>query len=248
MATELKGLILDTQMFALEELDNALQPEIVFEYLDLVNSAHKAIQYHIEMDFQICLISEKFPIDDVRTFFTDYKKIQKKSLCVFVQFRDHVNADFERTSLKNMGFSTIISKKGTPEDKEALELALKEYWNYEEYKEILGGLPDVVGYLMGEVDKIALEKKRGKEKDLSTIFSDHLKDSSKKFDGLRQDYLDKLIETADAAPAFETTELAVPDNIVTKQLPHLSKEGYKGQSHRVFNKLLNLHGQKSDKK
>jgi hypothetical protein len=248
MTTTLNGLILDTQMFALEELDAALQPEIQFEYLDIVNSVHKAIQYHMDMDFQICLISEQFPREELKSFFADYEKLAKKSVCVFVQFRDHLNADFERTSLKNIGFSTVITKNGTKDDKDALEIALKEYWNQKEYEEILGGLPDVVGYLMGEIDKIALEKKRGKDKDLSTIFSDHLKDSSKKFDGLRQDYLEKLIETSDNAQAFKTTKLDVPENVVSKQLPGLTKEGYKGQSHRVFNKLLNIHGDKKEKK
>ena len=248
MTATINGLIIDTNLFGVDDLKNSFQPEFCFETLEIVNTAHKAIQHHLEMDYEFCLISEQFPKEELKSFFNDFNKLDKPLRCVFVQLRENVSEDFERQSLANIGFDTIISKRGTKADKEALEIALKDYIDKKEYIEILGGLPDVVEYLMGEVDKIALEKKRGKEKDLNTIFSDHLKDSSQKYDGLRQDYLDKLFETTDKAKAFEEIiKLDIPVDVVNKNLPGLSKDGYIGQSHRVFNRLLNLHGAKKQK-
>ena len=145
------------------------------------------------------------------------------------------------------GFDTIISQSGTKEDKAAIMKVLEPYFLEKELQEVRSDLPEVVEYIMQEVDKIALEKKRGKEKDLNTIFSDHVKAAAKKFDVIQDDYLEKLIKVTDKAEPFTSTELEVPEKIITKKLPHLSKDGYKGQSHRVFDKLLKLHGDKKKK-
>jgi hypothetical protein len=248
MPIELKALIIDSSMSALEELEASMQPEITFEYLDVVNTVHKAIQYHMDMDFQLCLIGDSFPTAEVDSFFNDYKKLNKTSFCLFVQFRPHLPPNFDRNSLAIKGFDTIISLQGTKEDKDTLIKIIEPYFLEKEYQEIKGGLTDVVDYLMQEVDKIALEKKRGKEKDMSTIFSEHLKDSARKFENLHEDYIDKLAEVTNNSEPFTSTDIDVPDEIISKKLPHLSKEGYKGQSHRVFDKLLKLHGDKKDKK
>ena len=241
------GLEVNATMSALEELDSRLQPEILFEYLDVVNSVHKAIQYHMDMDFQLCFIGDKFPTAEVNSFFADYQKLAKKTHCVFVQFRQTLAIDFDRGSLKKIGFDTVISLQGNSEDKAALVNALQAYILQEEYKEVLGGLPDVVENLMKEVDKIALEKKRGKNKSLNTIYSDHLKASAQKFENLHQDYIDKLTQVTDDAEPFTTAELQVPEDVIEKKLPHLRKKGYDGQSHRVFDRLLKLHGDKAEK-
>ena len=245
MALELKALVIDSSMSALEQLESKLQPEFEFEYIDIVNNVHKAIQYHIDMDFQLCLIGDKFPPAELNSFFTDYGKLQKENSCIFIQFRERLDLQFDRTLLTKTGFQTIISLQCDADDKAELLKALRPMLLKKEYEEVLTGLPDIVDNLMKEIDKIALEKKRGKDKSLSRIYSEHLKDSADKFTNLHQDYIEKLIKTADGAPPFERTKLKVPDKVIGRKLPNLQPTRYTGQSHRVFDRLRRLHGEKS---
>jgi hypothetical protein len=245
MQLELKGLIIDQETSSLEALDAALQPDVVFEYLDVVNSVHKAVQYHIDMDFDICFISEKFPAAEVKSFFSDYEKLEKKIPCIFIQFREKCDFDLDRESLQSQGFAAIISYAGDHKDKEYLWKALKPLINKQGYQEAVSELDSVVNKLLNEVDKIARERKRGKNKKLNNIVGRYLQDTSTEFENLKQAYLDKLIKETEEAEAFEPTEVVIPDAILDKKLPELKKDGYKGQSHRVHVKVESQHADKN---
>ena len=249
MTVVLKALLIDGSMtIALEELEASLRPEIEFEYLDSVNTVHKAIQYHMDMDFQLCFIGDKFPPGEVTSFFSDFKKLQKGEGCVFVQLRDQVSASFDQRSLVSLGFNAVVSKKGTAEDKKVLDEVLQPFILQVEYQEIKSGLTNIVENLMREIDKVALERKRGKDIPLNSIYADHLRSSSEKFSQLQEDYLEKLVDRVEKAVPFSSPKLEIPETITKKNLPHLSRTTYAGQSHRVFDKLLKMHGKKGSDK
>jgi hypothetical protein len=247
MQLELKGLIIDKTSESLELLEAALNPDVVFEYIDLVNTVHKAIEYHMDMVFDLCFISEEFPEDEVKSFFTDFAKLEKKDPCVFIQFRKTCDIDLDRESLKSAGFAAIISTTGDHKDKEYLWKALKPFLNRRKYAEAVEELDSVVEKLLTEVDRIALEHKRGKKKKLNNVVSRYLQDTSQEFEKIKEVYMDKLLEESINSAAFEPIKVDVPEDVLGKKLPHLYKDGYKGQSHRVSSKVNDLHGEPLNK-
>ena len=247
MHIELKGLIIDKTSESLELLEAALNPDIVFEYIDLVNTVNKAVEYHMGMEFELCLISEEFSIEEVKSFFADFAKLGKKEPCLFIQFRKNCDIELDRESLKSVGFATIISTAGDHKDKECLWKALKPFLNQRKYAEVVEELDSVVEKLLNEVDRIALEHKRGKKKKFNNVVSRYLQDTSKEFEKIKEVYLEKLLEESNNAAAFEPSKVEVPDDILDKKLPHLYKDGYKGQSYRVSSKVHEIHGESLNK-
>lgn len=242
MRLELKGLIMDKNSGSLDELEACLKPDVEFEYLDLVTSIHKALEYHMEMDFQLCLIADTFPVNEVNSFLRDYDKLQKNPRCIFVQYKNTVDLDFNRDSLVSYGITTVISKTGDHKDKTALWNALKPLISKFEKKEIADSLDTMIDHLLTEVDRVAQDRKRGVTTKLHSVWGQHIADSSKKYEGLDQDFYNKLIKSTNESEPFSVTEIEVPEAVLGKNLPHLSKSNYKGRSNRVWNMLLNKHG------
>lgn len=242
MKLELKGLLIDSSSALLEELEKAFGPDIEFDYLDCVNSVHKAITYHMDMDFNICFFGESFPVAEVKIFHEDYKKLNKKTPCVFVQLRDAIPIDFDRTSLKEEGFDTVVTLKGDFRDKNALWDVLKLLIDKSDRDETLKDLDSIVENLMSEVDRVAKERKRGSKAKLGKVWSGYIQDKSKKFKDITEKFYDKLADASAESDPFAATKVAIPDEVLAKNLPHLYRERYKGQSHRVWEKLLNKHG------
>lgn len=242
MKLQLNGLIIDKHQDSLEELPASFKEEIEFDFVDSVNTFLKALEYHMDMEFQICLISDSFPLDEITGFLRDYEKLGRKQRCIFVQFRNRVDIEYRRESLQPVGIATVISKAGDDYDRAALLSALEPIIAELEQKELEASLESIVGHLMEEVDKVAQDRKRGAKTKLSQVYAKHIADSAKKYERIVADYFDKLaVSTQDAEP-FTVTELEVPESILTKNLPHLSKAKYKGASNRVWNMLLQKHG------
>lgn len=226
----------------MEEIQTAYSSEFEFDELDFVNTVHKAIQAHMGSDFNVCFVGERFNTTELQSFFTDFKKLKKENTCIFVQVRDKVDLDFDRDSLHAIGFETVISKIADHRDKTALWAALKKIIDRKEHLDTLGKLDSIIDNLTEEIDKVALERKRGAKVRLSTIYASYLRDSAGKFKGLADEFYQRLVGTTEDSTPFETTTVTIPDKVLAKNLPHLKKDTYKGQSHRVWEKLLSKHG------
>jgi hypothetical protein len=248
MTFTIKGLFINSSLTALDEFKQAMAPEIDFEHLDVVSSVLKAVQYQMESEFQLCIISENIPAAEVESFFNDFKKLDKKTPCVFAQYRQAVAPDFERASMKNRGFDTVISVQHSSEDKEALLEALQPYLLQREFDELKAELPEVIEFLMNSISKVAIEKKRGKDKALSTVFSRYLRSSHEKFENFMELYTEQLLVSIEKARPITSIDMEVPHDVVTKNLPHLHKKGYGGHSHRVFDRMLKAHGTQKEPK
>lgn len=242
MTLQLKGLIIDKHSQAHEELQEALRPDVEFGYVDVVNTFHKALEYHIDMEFHVCLIGEAFPMNEINGFLRDYDKLNRDPRCIFVQIKKHVEAEYKRDSLVAYGITTVISKDGDESDRAALTKALQPVIITFEKKEISDSLDSMINHLLDQVDKAAQDMKRGVPRCLHSVYGKHIAESSEKYQGLDQDFYKKLIESTSEAKPFAVSELAMPENILNKNLPHLSKSKYKGRSNRVWNMLLNKHG------
>lgn len=239
MNLELKGLLIDSTPSLMEPLEGSLKPDIEFEHFEFVNTVHKAIQYHMETDFNVCFIGEAFPSVDLQAFLRDFQKLGKKTPCAFVQVRKKVDLDLDRSSFKSIGFDTVISLAGDHRDKAALWGVLQDVINRRERDETVRNLDAIVDSLMTEVDKTARERKRGAKIKLNNIYGKYVRESSQRFDGLSEEFFDRLLGAIEDAEPFEASAIEVPEDVLAKNLPHLQKDKYKGQSHRVWEKLLN---------
>lgn len=238
----LKALVIDITSATADELEDAYSSEFTFESIESVNTVLKAIQFLMTAEFNICFIGETFAQADVQSFFNDYKKLNKEYGCVFVQARSKVDLDFDRSSLQSLGFHTVISKVGDHRDKSALWDAVKIIIERKEHEDTVNSLDTIIDNLTEEIDKVALERKRGAKTRLSTIYANYLRESAGRFKGLADEFYHRLFDTTEECTPFAHTEVNIPDDVLKKNLPHLHKDTYKGQSHRVWGKLLNKHG------
>ena len=242
MELALKGLLVDKQGSSVEELEECLKPDLHFEYCNQVNSVHKALEKYMEGEYNVCFISSTFPEEEVREFIKDYEKVKKEMPCVFIQLRDTLSLEFDRSSVERIGFATVVSKIGDHRDKDALWEALKPLIELLEKQSTQADVTRAVDSLMGDIDKVAKQRKRGAKAKLSTIYSGFVDDETTKNPELLEEYFETLVETAEEAKPFTAVKIEVPENILKKNLPNLEKDKYTGASHRVWDKLLDLHG------
>lgn len=231
------------------ELLKALAPEVKFPASEIVPTVLKGVQSMSEDTFSVCFIEDSFPIGELEVFFNDVKGLGKLDSCVFVQVRPTVLPDTHRGSLSYLGFSTIISNKGTEDDRQALVKALKSCFHKHEVKIRKVDVSSVMGKLLKKIDEAADDVRRGRPTKNLDIIPAELVELHTEFDPeILESYFSTLQDAADKAKPLEIESLEVPDTVLGKQLPGLSKKTYIGASHRVWDKLARKHGKKISKK
>ncbi|RMG40883.1 MAG: hypothetical protein D6719_09765 [Candidatus Dadabacteria bacterium] len=243
---ELITLIVDQQAHLAEELTEALKPEVELDEIDFTTSVHRAIQSHIQVDYNVCFISDKFPMEDLETFFRDFKKLEKKNdpPCVFVQVKEKLDEKFDPEPFKKLGFSAFITRKGTHADKEALMEALKDFFHEHEIKTRTFNAARALNIWLSEIDRVARDKRRGKEAKLNTIAAEGISRETQYDEEVLNNYFRELEKKLENATPEESSHINVPDEVLKKDLPHLEKDKYSGASSRVWSKLLQKHGVK----
>ena len=243
---ELVTLIIDQRADLAEALTTALRPEVELDEIDYTSSVHRAIQSHIQVDYNVCFISDKFPIEDLQTFFDDFKKLEKKAehACVFIQVKEKIADDFDPEPLKALGFTAFITRKGTFQDKESVREALHDFFHEKEVETRTFNTSKALNVWLGEIDRVARDKRRGKESKMNTIAAEGISRETEYDEEVLKRYYDELEKrTEDAAPE-ESTHIEVPENVMKRDLPKLEQNKYVGASSRVWNKLLKMHGVK----
>lgn len=248
LPNDMAALIVGKDAEAATALLKALSTEIKFPVSAVVPSVLNAVEMMAEDPFSVCFIEDSFPMGELETFFKDIKGLGQLDTCVFVQIRTVLAPDAHRGSLKHMGFSTIISAKGSDADREALIKALKTCFHEREIKVRKVDISAVMEKLLRKIDYAADDVRRGREVKNLDIIPAELVELHTEFDReVLEGYFSALSETAEKSKPIEIERLEVPDHILGKNLPGLSKDTYKGASHRVWDKLANKHGKKIKK-
>lgn len=244
MPEEIKTLVVDTVSTSSSALLDALKPDLVLTECEQVSSLYKAIRAISESYYGLCLISDSYNIDDLNAFFGDVLKIDKGKNCLFVQVKDSLTSEFDRTSLKQMGFETIISRKGHAEDKRSILDAYREKVHGVEVRKRVVDVTDTLGLLLEEVDRVSEERRRGKDTKFNNIATDFVADQVSFDTEVLDSYYNKLTEVSETVEPEEYKGVKIPEEVLKKNLPHLSENTYVGASHRVWKKVKKKFGVK----
>lgn len=244
MPEVIKTLVVDSVNGSAEELSKILRPEIEFAESEQVSSLYKALQALDDCYFGLCLISEMYGQNDLDVFFNDIKRLQKNKGCLFVQVRELIPENFDRSSLSDTGFPTIISRKGTFGDKEALLAAYNSLVHAKEVRKKITDVKTSMDLLLHELDRVADDRKRGRQTKFNSV-PGNLVSGHTMFDPeVLDNFFEKLEATAAAMPAEEIEKLDIPEKLLKEGLPGLSKEVYQGVSRRVWQRLKKKYGVK----
>lgn len=240
MISGAKALLVDNDIGAKTLLEPLLKSFGLGE-IELAQNFNETLQSHLSNDFEFCFISDVFPSDAVKIFFSDYQKMEKDFPCVFVQLRDTVGANVDRSSLRDFGFTSIISRSVNDSDLRALEAALRERGDIKEIQTKVGNVDLALKKVLKDIDECASEKRRGKEVTLHSIAVDFIGKEASFNDTVHSKYINKLArETSASKP--QATVLTIPDDVLSKNAPGLTREAYTGASKRVWKRLLKRFG------
>lgn len=227
------------------EFHDVYGDEYTFNEVEFTNSLHKAIQSLDEKPYDLCVISDSFPDEELATFFSDYVKVNQTGGCIFVYALDLIPDDFDSDKYLKMGFHGVISLQGNFIDRSILKDALKE-WHYEE--EINRRSYDVdsaLNLVLSELDRLARDKKRGIDKQFNQIPSEFINLQTEFDEQILHRYYAKLMRKANNAEPENAKGVKIPEVVLRKELPNLTENVYSGASQRVWKKLLRLHGVKN---
>ena len=101
-----------------------------------------------------------------------------------------------------------------------------------------------MGFLLDQIDEISRERRRGRQTKLNLIFGEMMKMHASFDESLLDRYFDMLSEQSEEAPPTEAIEVEIPDDILAKNLPGLERNVYRGQSARVWKRLLRRWGKR----
>ncbi len=248
LPNNMTALIVGKDPEAATGLLKALEPEVKFPASEIVPSVLKAVETIADDTFSVCFIEDSFPMGELETFFKDIKGMGKLETCVYVQIRNVLAPDAHRGSLQHMGFSTIVSSKGTEADREALVKALKSCFHDREVKVRKIDVSSIMDKLLKKIDQAADDVRRGRKVESLDIIPAELVELHTEFDPeVLEGYFSSLAEATEKAKPVQIERLEVPDTVLGKNLPGLSKDTYVGASHRVWDKLSTKHGKKIKK-
>ena len=240
----MKALAIEKRENLAQDLSSVLGPEIIFDGFDFTSSPLKAVKSHDEEEYQICFISEAFPTEDLGPFFDDIRAMNRDLGCIYVQVRETIEPGTDRTQLKELGVDFIVSRAGTQRDKEGIADCISEKLGNDEIKRRVLDVSSAMDVLLRQLDIAAENKKRGRadHMQLDKLAMDFIEMQTQFDQEVLQRYFQTLTKKAESAEPSIASALDVPKEILEKDLPKLSKHGYKGASHRVWQKLMQLHG------
>ena len=212
--------------------------------VDAAATLPDALQLHINEHYDLCFLNDELPQQHLETFIKDYGKLERGESCVFAQLRDSVGSDFNRTSLRPIGFTTVVSRQIDQADKVALEYALQLRGRYVEVQRRVANVEKAVEVLIKEIDRLSKQKQRGKQGILKAIASRFIAEQTSYDQEILQRYYTELIEKTANISAPKATKISVPEEVLKHQLPGLKKDGYDGASDRVWDKLVKAFGLK----
>ncbi|MBX7138503.1 MAG: hypothetical protein K1X83_11025 [Oligoflexia bacterium] len=245
MKTKLDVLVFEDSVSNTEGLKQALESHYELRSFDTAANVPDLLQLHIENHYDMCLVYDTWPNETVEMFYKDYLKLERNTKCVFAQIKNQVPEKFDRTSLRHLGFTTVVSTAINAHDLTALRLAFREKRQIT-VEERIDNVEQAVKLLIKDVDRIASDRKRGRDKSLQGVSAQFISGQTQVDPAVLEAYFDKLAQETESAAPTEHTEIVVPEEVVEKELPGLSKDGYAGASNRVWKKLVKAFGRKGE--
>lgn len=233
------ALFVDSSKEGIFTLQQGLLPELQFSTSHGTCSLEEAFSRHVSFPYQVCFVSSTLG-EDILTFIKDIQILGRDSSCVFIQVTDQ---ELGVSPQVPYGFKTIISRKTTLEDKEAIYKALNFIPREIEVKRKSLDLQQAAILLLREIDREAQQRKRGRAAPLNKLAQGLISSYTQSDPELLQNYYNALIELTQQAVPAEPSALVLPEGILDRDLPGLGSDGYSGVSHRVWEMLLDKFGE-----
>lgn len=241
MALDLICLLVDPDPDTSQSLTQALWPEIQFKTADYTNSLVTAFQMLIDSNYNICFIHASFE-KDLDSFFRDMRRLGRDKTCVFVQTWDKLAPNFDKSWAIETGFTTVISKSITPEERKILRELLRIEFHHQEVTRKIKDVGEAVQFVVKELDRVARERQRGREERFDTIIRNFVAMLTEFDEEVLSEYFRILEEHASNAPSFESKKVKIPPTVLARKLPYLYEDKYCGRSLRVWESLLKRFG------
>ena len=176
-------------------------------------------------------------------FFSDLKQIGKLNSIFLCQIKKAFPEGFDRESVKLLGFGATIRRQPTDSDKITLRELLTGFL---EERELVRKCVDVVSavkLILKEVDRVALDRKRGVDRQFSrNIVSAYMSEQVDFHQQVFDDFFKALDKYSAEAVPDKHVAVVVPNEVVKLGLPELDENGYQGVSQRVFGMLKEKFG------
>lgn len=243
MSLELKGLIVEKQAEHGAALNQSLLPDIVLVGFEIRTNLHKAIQAVKESTFDVCFIADGIDNDGLSAFFSDMRALKKIDDVFFVQVRDKFEEGFDRKSVEEAGFGTVVCRAMTDGDRSALMLAIKEFLHIREIKRKRVDVSTAVELLLLELERVYRNKKRGvnlgfRRAMIADYMSEQLDFHSEVFVG----YIEALEKHTEKSQPGKSAVLNIPMSDQGRNLPGMEDGNYVGVSLRVYDMLQEKFG------
>lgn len=226
-----------------DDITARLKPELDIVISDCTGSILKAVREHEAQSYQLCMIAESYSEEELEPFFEDMINLNRDLDCAFIQVREKIEPGFDRLLLKDLGFDLIISSAIGQRDKEGLVECLLAKAQNDPDKDAVRSITGVMDTLLKEVDTRA-ENERRNRSDLgfSNIVSEFIRSKASFSQRTLERYFTLLARRASLSKAATTKTLEVPEKILDRDLPKLTKDSYSGVSNRVWLRLQRLFG------
>lgn len=241
----LRALVMDDGSQLAHKLRELIYPAFEIGAYQIVYTAHEALEALINEEYNICLLPDFTTREESDNLMSDYRKLEKELECDFIEVREFLPDDFDRSSLRKQGFASVISHAITADDIHAIEETLKHQVRAEKIIDKANGVKESLGLLLRDLDRTAADRKRGRETPLRSISSQFISTETAFDEKVLKKYFNALSDQSAAQEAPQADSISVPDNILKKGAPGLSRDRYTGASQRVWKKLIRLYGKVS---
>lgn len=242
MKKVLRALVMDDGTQLAHQLRELIYPAFEVGAFQIIYTAHEGLEALINEEYNICLLPEGFSTEAASSLMSDYSKLEKELECDFIQVRESLPDNFNRSSLKAQGFASVISRQITNEDVRAIEDTLKHQVRAETIVNKSNNVKENLGLMLADLDRAAADRKRGCEKPLRSVSRDFISSETAFDEKVLKKYFNALSDESSKREPPGPTSISVPAQVLKKRAPHLSSDRYTGVSRRVWEKLLRVYG------
>lgn len=242
MEKTLKILIVSPGKDQAQLLTDAYNEHFMIGESHSTRTLHKAIQSHLEEDYDVCMIWEDYNTEELQSFFKDYEKLGKRKFCLFLQVKKTIPEEFDQSKLKETGFLGAVSPHANFADREYFETILQDNsYDKEIYRRKID-VTDALAVALREIDRVARDTKRGRATKFNTLSLDFISMQTEFDQQILDKYFQELSHKTEEAAPEEVFQVQIPDKVLKRQLPNLSENNYTGASDRVWKKLKKRYG------
>lgn len=241
MILDLVCLLVHPQRESTKELAEVLHPDMQFALIDHAHSIGDAFQKLLNKNYNLCFIHNRFD-KDFDVFMGDMTKVGRDKTCAFVELWDELPAGFDKEPYLDRGFAAVVSKEISQDEKITLQSLLKAEIHRQEVTRRIGDISEALQLLVRELDHAAQERQRGKKVEFNELVRNFVAAHADFDQEVLDEYFEGLSEHTSRAASFKSRKLNVPEAILKKRPPGLSKDVYSGMSRRVWQKMLKKFG------